>query len=421
MSQFFAPFLPEFPFPRAESPMIDGSSPLDTTNNSSTDAGDSINAQVEHLLQYSNKDLTKVWYNNCLETDYETEKESFPPIREMIDGRAMFLEAKEYSPSRAVSAMPYIWQHHRKKKHHLSEFMMVVKVFSLECKVLDPREFTKIFGWTLKVRENGINLAYQKIQKALHETFPNPASRKLLSNFQAIIDKIYKVLDDEKLKQMVSGKVALQFLKQTSFGSKVRLATQEYQQSLIVLTAFLLPFIDANDEHSDDYEYWMWCVFKHCRTQPMFNVHLHNMYSVFPNDQGLTALAIQLLTMHKSHIRDNVASLASTPGHYLQYNNKLEARLLTYKGSSHNGKRAGKEQNMTMACSRSRDWALPQLPVTEEERGKLKSRMKRSRSSLSTNCSSPGGGELVPGALLVCLLLHSCLPEDCSFAHLSSR
>jgi hypothetical protein len=85
---------------------------------------------------------------------------------------------------------------------------------------------------------------------------------------------------------MVSGEVALQFLKQTSFGSKVRLATQEYQQSLIVLTAFLLPFVDANDEHSDNYEYWMWCVFKHCQTRPMFNVHLHNMYSVFPNDQG---------------------------------------------------------------------------------------------------------------------------------------
>jgi hypothetical protein len=49
MSQFFAPFLPQFPFPGAESPMIDGGSPLDATNNSSTDAGDSINAQVEHL------------------------------------------------------------------------------------------------------------------------------------------------------------------------------------------------------------------------------------------------------------------------------------------------------------------------------------------------------------------------------------
>jgi hypothetical protein len=57
----------------------------------------------------------------------------------------------------------------------------------------------------------------------------------------------------------------------------------------------------------------------------MFNVHLHNMYSVFPNDQGQPALAIQLLVMHKSHIRDHVASLASAPGHYLQYNNKLEA------------------------------------------------------------------------------------------------
>jgi hypothetical protein len=191
MSQFFAPILPEFPFPGAESPTIDDSSPLDATNNSSTDASDSINAQVEHLLQY------------------ETEKESFPPIRETIDGRAMFLEAEEYSPSRAASAMPYIWQHHQKKKHHVSEFMMVVKVFSLECKVLDPREFTKIFGWTLQVRGHGIHLAYQKIQKALLERFPNCASRKLSSNFQAIIDEIYKVLDDEKLKQMVSGEVAL--------------------------------------------------------------------------------------------------------------------------------------------------------------------------------------------------------------------
>jgi hypothetical protein len=151
--------------------------------------------------------------------------------------------------------------------------------------------------------------------------------------------------------------------------------------------AFLLPFVDANDEHSDDYEYWMWCVFKHCWTQPMFNVHLHNMYSVFPNDQGQPALAIQLLTMHKSHIRDHVASLASAPGHYLQCNNKLEARLLAYKGSSHNGKRTGKERNMTMARSCSRDWALPQLLVTEEERAKLKSRTKHSRSSLSTNRS----------------------------------
>jgi hypothetical protein len=27
-----------------------------------------------------------------------------------------------------------------------------------------------------------------------------------------------------------------------------------------------LPFVDVNDEHSDNYEYWMWCVFKHCQT-----------------------------------------------------------------------------------------------------------------------------------------------------------
>jgi len=73
----FAPFLPEFPFPGAESPTIDGGSPLDATNNSPTDAGDSINAHIEHLLHYSNEELTKVWYNNCLETEYETEKESF--------------------------------------------------------------------------------------------------------------------------------------------------------------------------------------------------------------------------------------------------------------------------------------------------------------------------------------------------------
>jgi hypothetical protein len=76
----------------------------------------------------------------------------------------------------------------------------------------------------------------------LLERFPNPASQKLLSNFQAIIDEIYKVLDNEKLKQMVSGEVALQFLKQTSFGSKVRLATQEYQQSLIVLMGLPVAF-----------------------------------------------------------------------------------------------------------------------------------------------------------------------------------
>jgi hypothetical protein len=145
------------------------------------------------------------------------------------------------------------------------------------------------------------------------------------------------------------------------------------------------------------------------------------MYSVFPNDQGRPALAIQLLTTHKSNIRDHVASLASALGQYLQYNNKLEAQLLAYKGSSHNGKCAGKERNMMMAHSHSRDWALPQLPVTEEERAKLKSRTKHSRSLLLTNRSLPGGGESVPGALLVCLLLHSCLPKDCSFTRLSSR
>jgi len=50
LSQPIGPFLPEFPFPGAESPTTHvgavGGSPLDATNNLSTDAGDSINRLV---------------------------------------------------------------------------------------------------------------------------------------------------------------------------------------------------------------------------------------------------------------------------------------------------------------------------------------------------------------------------------------
>jgi len=398
------PFLPEFPIPVADSPLAQNDTALalqsDVTNNLFSVTDDSTNGPFDSLMQLSDEQLTRVWYSNGLDTEFET-GESLPSHQETKTSRPEFLATNAYTPSRAASAIPYIWMRHRQKKHYASGFMMVVKVFSLECQVHDPREFTKIFGWTLKVKNNGVYLAYRKIRKALLRKFPNPASRKLLENFQAIIDEIYKVLDDEKLRQMVNGQVAMEFLKKTSFASKVRLSTQEYQESLIVLTTFLLPWVDENDEYAHDDEGMMWTVFKDCTTRPIYNMHLHNMYSVFPNDQGNPSLAKALLTTHRNCIRDHVAGLAAAPGHYLQYNNKLERRVLSYKGSSHEGKTVGKERNMTFARCRSRDWALPHVKklvselASEEDASKIKSSTKRMKSSLGKRGSSTGNGKTV--------------------------
>jgi len=197
----------------------------------------------------------------------------------------------------------------------------------------------------------------------------------------------------------------MQFLKQTSFVSKVRLSTQEYQEALIVLTVFLLPWVEQNDEHADDHEHWMWVIFKHCWTRPLYSLHLHNMYSIFPNNTGKPWLAQELLTKHRNSIRDHVAFLSSRPNHYIEYNNKLEERVKAYKGSNHNGKGLSPEQNMTLAWCRACDWALNHLPVTKDERDKIKSSTKRSRSSRAKRGSSLGDGESLRASMPVCVCL----------------
>jgi hypothetical protein len=85
-----------------------------------------------------------------------------------------------------------------------------------------------------------VTLQYQKLQEVLAKLAPSQQTATLTSNFNAMVDELYKILDGQQMQYIYTETSAIHFLEKESFKLKLHSQAQEFQIGLIVVKSFLL-------------------------------------------------------------------------------------------------------------------------------------------------------------------------------------
>jgi len=63
-------------------------------------------------------------------------------------------------------------------------------------------DYVKCHGWTFSVKGGVITVEYQKLAEAIAAASPNQQSANLNTNFMAMIEKVYKSMEEEIVKDI---------------------------------------------------------------------------------------------------------------------------------------------------------------------------------------------------------------------------
>lgn len=135
-----------------------------------------------------------------------------------------------------------------------------------------------------------------------------------------MVKRLYEFIKKQGLKDPLTGKPAVDFMKETSFMSKLHRNAQEFQQCVIIVEKFFLQHVP---HHKDNVEYWVVEIFRSCRKHNDLLYMIFHIHSLFPNGDN-PDLAKELLE-HPEAIRDSVFLKANALSHAILYSNMLEA------------------------------------------------------------------------------------------------
>jgi hypothetical protein len=164
---------------------------------------------------------------------------------------------------------------------------------------------------------------------------------------------VKQLYDFEKqgLKDPLTGQPAIDFMKETSFTSKLCHNAQEYQQCMIILEKIFLQHVP---HHEDNVEYWVIEIFRLCHKHNNLLYMIFHIHSLFPNDDDPEQ--VKKLLEHTEAIRDAVFLQANALSHAIKYSNMLEAGLKHITRKTQYGCMPSQENNLLFAHARARDW-----------------------------------------------------------------
>jgi hypothetical protein len=158
------------------------------------------------------------------------------------------------------------------------------------------------------------------------------------------------LMEKQGLKDPLTGQPAINFMKETSFTSKLHHNAQEYQQCVIIVEKFFLQHVP---HHKDNLGYWVieifWSCWKHDLLYMIFHIH-----SLFPN--GDDPEQVKKLVEHPEDIRDAVFLQANALSHAIEYSNMLEAGLKCTTRKTHYSRMPSQVNNLLFPRACARDW-----------------------------------------------------------------
>jgi hypothetical protein len=117
---------------------------------------------------------------------------------------ASFLDNWSDSPSVVLHALPFLWQKCRNGKvHHFADMFLANTIVAQQLQFDLASEYVSCHGWTLHKFCGEPSLKYHKLVDVIDSMAPTGRATKLVKKFHAMVDEIYKMLDDDTIKHIL--------------------------------------------------------------------------------------------------------------------------------------------------------------------------------------------------------------------------
>ena len=128
-------------------------------------------------------------------------------------------------------------------------------IVALELGFDNPIDYVKGRGWMLRKKGGKVSVQYRKLEHIIKKFAPNGEDGLVLfQHFHAMVDALYKMIDDDALKHIYSGNAAVRVLDKKSLISKLNLFAQEFQMVELIVQAFFIEHVPTNHGNLD---YWV--------------------------------------------------------------------------------------------------------------------------------------------------------------------
>jgi len=248
---------------------------------------------------------------------------TLPSVRESTESHAHFCLPKDYVPAQDFLALPILWhlKTNATKPSHFRDAIRVVEILARELEITLV-QFLGSGGWQVRRKPNGqFSVFYQRLAQNI------PNGEEKACNVRGMIHKIYEQLDLRGLKDPVTGKYILGFMKMESFYNKVTDYCQTVQIAWIIYDNFFRQKMKprsptAQVKHLVE-------IFGSCLTKPNFIKFTHQLLSLLqvPLTEGCKVIITDLCRHHRLAMVDEVARLTSNRQWDQAYSDELDANL----------------------------------------------------------------------------------------------
>jgi hypothetical protein len=257
-------------------------------------------------------------------------------------------------PAPAFHGLPYSYAHRRRgRRHHFAEVFISTSIVARELWYNSPKQYVEAQGWTLSHRQK---LQYQQIQENIFQQATGP-SGELHIGFKGMVNRLYNMIERDGLKDLFTGKPAVNFLDKDSFIQKLHLHAQEFQMAVIIVQEF---FIKHVEHHNGNVEFWVKEIFQSCLQHKDLVRMYNNIFSLFPNGDD-PKLAKELLE-NPNAMRDQVSRKANDINFKVRYSKLVETALKTIKQKMRSDKKPSAANHVLLARARARDWGKKAEP-----------------------------------------------------------
>jgi hypothetical protein len=227
-------------------------------------------------------------------------------------------------PAPTFHGLPYSYTHRRSgRRHHFAEVFISTSIVAHKLQYNSP-QYVEAQGWTFSKK---CKLHYWQIQENIFQNSMGAPSAKLHVGFKGMVDRLYNMIEKDGLKDLFTGKPAVDFLDKTaSSRSCTSMLSQEFQMAVIIVKEF---FIKHVEHHNGNVEYWVKEIFQSCLKHKDLVRCFNNIFSLFPKDND-PKLTKDLLN-NPDAMRDWASQLANAIEHKTCYSKLVENGLLTIK------------------------------------------------------------------------------------------
>jgi hypothetical protein len=294
---------------------------LDELTNEEID--DMIDLPEDRLITTFTSSDQEEQFQNGFGVNIVSQGRYFQPVVHTRRRNVAFHASNVWSgPTPAFHGLPYSYAHQRRgRHHHFAEVFISTSIVAHELGYQEPMQYVEARGWTFS---STCKLHYWQIKEIIFQKAPGK-SPDLQVGFHSMVGSLYKMIENDGMKDPYTGKPAVNFLDKNSFTQqKLHQHAQEFQMALIIVKEF---FLEHVNHHKGNIEYWLKEIFQSCQRCKNLLRFFNNVFLLFPDGDD-PKLAKELL-QHPNAMRDKASSMANDNERKIRYSDMVECSLAT--------------------------------------------------------------------------------------------